>query len=263
MPGTKTFEDLMLRSGAALLLAAALLLGGCSRVSITPGAGKTTEEAGPPWGYEGEMGPSRWADTYPACGGQAQSPIDVVPSAHADLPALDFEYRTIGGTVRDTGFSLQVDTEGGAFTYGDSVYTLLQFHFHVPGEHAIESRRYDAVMHLVHAGDGGRLAVVAVMYELGEENDFIDDVLAAAAAIGGDAAPVEIDVENAAPDDTEYFTYSGSLTTPPCTEGVTWFVLRNPESISEEQLAALAAFYRDNVRPLQPVNGRTILHSAG
>lgn len=252
----------MLRSGATLILTAAFILGGCSRVSITPGSPRPDEEESAlDWSYEGEMGPSSWADQYPACGGAAQSPIDVSATVHAALPQLDFEYVTIGGTLVDTGFALQVNTEGGAFTYGDSTYTLLQLHFHIPSEHAIEGRQFDAVMHLVHAGDEGRLAVVAVMYELGEENDFVDDVLAAAAAPVD--APVEIDIEDAAPENTEFYAYKGSLTTPPCTEGVNWFILRNPETISEEQLAALAGYYRDNVRPLQPVNERTIFHSAG
>lgn len=252
----------MLRKCATLVLTMAFIIGGCSRVSIVPGAEKPKSDESPPqWSYEGATGPSSWADNYPECAGAAQSPIDISVTGHADLPELEFEYMTMDGTIVDTGHALQVNAEGGAFTVGDTTFTLRQIHFHVPSEHTLEGRRFDAVMHLVHAGEDGRLAVVAVMYELGEENDFVGDVLEAAAATGD--VPTEVELEDAAPENTEYYTYQGSLTTPPCTEGVRWFVLRNPESLSEEQLAELAGYYRDNVRPIQPANERTILHSAG
>lgn len=253
----------MRRSGTTLLLTATLLLAGCSRVSVTPGAQRPSAEPAIPWSYEGESGPAHWADEYPVCAGKAQSPIDVKATAIADLPPLEFEYVTIGGTIVDTGRALQVDTEGGALTVGDSTYTLLQIRFHVPSEHTIEGRRFDAVMHLIHAGDGGRLAVVGVPFEVGEENEFIGEVLAAAAEPVDAGLPTEIDIEDAVPAHTEYYTYEGSLTTPPCTEGVRWFVLRNPETLSAEQLEELAGYYRNNVRPVQRLNERSIFHRPG
>lgn len=260
----------MYRNGAKLIQTTIFILtitlgaGGCSRVSVTPGTERPKDEDSPPhWAYEGEMGPSNWGDEYPDCAGAAQSPIDISATAHADLPALEFVYPTIEGTLAGLDHALQVNTEGGALAIGDSTYTLRQLHFHVPSEHTIEGRRFDAVMHLVHAGEGGRLAVVAVLYEVGGENKFIGEVLEAAAAPDDEQSTIEIDIEGAAPENTEYFTYNGSLTTPPCAEGVRWFVLRNPISLTQEQLTTLAGHFRDNVRPIQPANDRPILHSPG
>ena len=259
----------MYRSGATLIQTTIFILAitlgavGCSRISVNPGAQRPGDEDSPPhWGYEGEMGPSNWGDEYPECAGAAQSPIDISATAHADLPELEFEYLTIGGTLAGLEHALQVNTEGGALAIGDSTYTLRQLHFHVPSEHTIDGRRFDAVMHLVHAGERGRLAVVAVLYEVGDENKFLEEVLEAAAPVE-EQSSIEIDIEDAAPENTEYFTYNGSLTTPPCTEGVRWFVLPNPNSLSQEQLSELAGHFRDNVRPIQPANDRPILHRPG
>lgn len=251
----------MPRTGTTILLAAALLGVGCSKVSVTAGTQQPDAEPERHWSYEGDTGPAHWVDEYPECAGKAQSPIDISATAIADLPALEFAYMSIGGTYFDTGHAVQVNTDGGALTVGDSIYTLLQLHFHVPSEHTIEGRRFDAVMHLVHGGDGGRLAVVGVPLVIGEESELIADILDAA-SLGEDAA-AEIDIEDAAPENTEYYSYVGSLTTPPCDEGVRWYVLRNPETLSEEQLEDLSGMYRDNVRPLQSLNDRSVLHRPG
>lgn len=242
-----------------ILLLLAIIFAGCSKISVTPGAQRPDQEEPPHWSYDGELPPEEWASEYPDCAGTAQSPIDISGAEHAQLPPLEFTYVTVDGTIRDTGHALQVDSEGGTLTFGDEVYVLLQLHFHVPSEHTIGGRQFDAVMHLVHAGDDDQLAVVAILMEAGEESDFVDDVLDAAKS--NDPA-AEVDLEDVVPEDLEYYSYNGSLTTPPCTEGVRWFVLRNPASISNEQLEELGGYYRDNVRPIQPLNNRTILHRA-
>lgn len=243
-----------------LVVGAAVILVGCSKVSVVPGVQRPDEAPEISWSYEGATGPAAWASQFPACGGSAQSPVDVEASAIAVLPALEIEYTSVGGTLIDTGRALHVETEGGALTIGDSLYTLLRVEFHLPSEHTIGGRRFDGEMQFVHADAYGGTAVIAIPLTTGEENEFIDDVLEAAAAPRDEWDSVEIDVEDVEPAAGEYYTYVGSLTTPPCTEGVRWYVLPTPISLSGAQLRDLAAHYWSNARPLQPLNDRPILH---
>ena len=242
------------------VVGAAVLLVGCSKVSVVPGAPKPEGAPEITWAYEGESGPAAWESEFPECGGSAQSPVDIEASAIADLPEIEIEYTSIGGTLVDTGRALHVKTEGGALTIGDELFTLLRVEFHLPSEHTLEGRRFDGEMQFVHADADGGIAVIAFPLTTGEENDFIEDVLEAASEPPESWDTIEIDVEEAEPAVGEYYAYEGSLTTPLCTEGVRWYVMRTPATLSDEQLQELAANYRNNARPLQPLNGRSILH---
>lgn len=225
-----------------------------------PGVQRPDEAPEITWSYEGAAGPEAWAEQFPACGGSAQSPVNIEASAIADLPELEIEYMSVGGTLVDAGRALRVETEGGALTIGDSLYTLLYVDFHLPGEHTIKGRRFDGEMQFVHADAEGDTAVIAIALIEGAENEFIDGVLDAAAEPREAWDSVEIEVEDVEPAAGGYYTYVGSLTTPPCTEGVRWYVLPTPATLSGDQLRDLAAHYRGNARPLQPLNDRSILH---
>jgi len=140
-------------------------------------------------------------------------------------------------------------------------YELQQFHFHHPAEEEVNGRTFPLVAHLVHKSTDGALAVVAVLLSDGSENAFIDEVWKyLPPEQGREMAPegVSLDVSRLLPAEREYYTFAGSLTTPPCTEGVTWFVLKTAAQVSARQVAAFAKRYPHNARPVQPLNGRTV-----
>jgi carbonic anhydrase len=159
---------------------------------------------------------------------------------------------------------VRVGVGNGSITLTGKTYELVQFHFHKPSEERVNGRSFDMVAHLVHRADDGRLAVVAVLLEKGTENPMIQtlwnnlpleknvDVLPPAASIN---------LEQFLPTSRAYYTYMGSLTTPPCSEGVLWLVLKQPVAISPEQVAIFSRLYRNNARPIQPVNNRLIKES--
>lgn len=229
-------------------------------MSVTTARIEKPEPEEPAWSYEGESGPSDWSNDYPECAGSAQSPIDVRGAEEANLEPIEFTYLTVGGVVRDTGRIIQVDSEGGTLKVGDRQYTLLRLQFHVPSEHTIEGRRFDAVLDLVHVDADSQLAVVSLQLVVGDENEFVGDVLDQLALHVDERG--EVDVEDLSLDDSAYYTYVGSLTMPPCSEGVRWIILSEPATLSEEQLEALAGYHENNHRPEQPLNNRTIRHAA-
>jgi carbonic anhydrase len=228
------------------------------------------QEAHPPhWAYEGTEGPKEWGSldsSYAACSvGKTQSPIDIKGAKKADLPALNFSYRAVPLSIIDNGHTIQVNyATGSTLTAGEKLYTLQQFHFHHPSEEHVNGKDFPLVAHLVHADTEGHLAVVAVLFELGNANSLIDTLwknLPPEKEKPQDTPSVSIQAEDLLPSERSYFTYAGSLTTPPCTEGVSWYVLNNYATISPQQVAAFAKIYPTNARPIQPTNGREILLS--
>jgi carbonic anhydrase len=223
------------------------------------------------WSYEGDTGPEHWGKLKPewaACeGGRRQSPIDIRDGIGVDLPPVTFDYRFTRFNVVDNGHTVQVNVgEGSSITVSGRRYELKQFHFHKPSEERVGGKLYDMVAHLVHQDYDGRLAVVAVLLEKGAavaEHPVIQTVW--------NNLPLERNVEMTAEDAIDlngllpathdYFTYMGSLTTPPCSEGVLWMVMKTPLFLSEQQVAIFGHLYRNNARPVQAANGRLIKQS--
>jgi carbonic anhydrase len=224
---------------------------------------------GPPpaWSYEGSTGPAHWGSEDPAyasCGvGQRQSPIDIQKAEPADLPPIEFAYQPIPLIVTDTGFTMQVNVPpgSGGITVGKDHYELVQFHFHRPSEEKIRGQRYALVVHLVHKSADGKLAVVAVLFSSGKGNPVLKQVLENMPAPGEKqkaVAGVTLDLSQLLPSARGYYTFEGSLTIPPCSEGVRWFVLKRVMQAKSGQILLFATRYADNARPTQPSHGREI-----
>ena len=241
--------------------------------STSPASGSTTAQATRgsaqiPWSYEGEGGPENWGQLkpeYAGCAtGKRQSPIDLRDGFRVDLEPIQFVYRPSQFRVVDNGHTIQVEVGGSSISLLGNRYDLVQFHFHRPAEERVNGKSFDMVVHLVHKTDDGRMAIVAVLLEKGSEQPLIQTIW--------NNLPLEkhehvmppelsIDVSELLPEDRSYYTYMGSLSTPPCSEGVLWLVLKQPQRISPEQLAIFARLYRHNARPLQPSFNRMIKES--
>ncbi len=218
------------------------------------------------WAYTGHGGPAEWAEldkTFTTCKlGKLQSPIDIRGAKAADLPAIKFDYRPSPLKVIDNGHSIQVSYAPGSWIdVGGTRYELQQFHFHKPSEEKIDGKSHDMVVHLVHKSAEGKLAVVAVLLDKGGANPTIDAIWKNLPKEKGKetlAANVSVDASKLLPGDKGYYTFQGSLTTPPCSEDVRWFVLKTPVKIADDEIAAFGKIYPLNARPTQPLNGRAI-----
>jgi carbonic anhydrase len=264
---------------AAGLPAAALLaitVVGCTARDEPPPP-PAAEAAEPPhWDYGAERGPAAWgslAAEYASCSaGQAQSPIDIAGATPAaNLPALSATYRPASlriihhahkADVVNTGHSIQVNyTDGDTLAVGADKYALVQYHFHSPSEHHVAGASFPMEMHLVHKSEDNRLAVVGVLIREGRTNAAFDPVWSNLPDTRGEEVvhdSVMVDVDALLPRDRMSYRYDGSLTTPPCSEGVKWFVLTTPIELSAEQVAAFRAVLVGNNRPVQPLNARVI-----
>jgi carbonic anhydrase len=237
---------------------------------VAPGAASLADAHGPHWSYGGSTGPAHWGtleQDYGACGlGKTQSPIDIRDDAvkSADLPAIRFDYKPASLKMIDNGHTVEINYEPGSFiTVGDKRYELLRFHFHKPSEESINGKRADMVAHLVHRSADGNLAVVAVLLESGSINPLIRTLWANLPHLKEKGTEtvfdtVSINAADLLPQDRGYYTFAGSLTTPPCSEGVTWFVLKGRTAISADEIARFARLYPMNARPVQPLNGREV-----
>lgn len=223
------------------------------------------------WAYTGETNPEHWKELEgdAACGGNAQSPINIIATdavkGTSGLKLSDIHYskETLIHDIVNNGHSIQYNFKGGEnyVNYNGKRYDLAQFHFHSPSEHTVNGVRYPLVMHMVHVSKEKDFVVFAILFEEGKENksfDFLESYLpihpGEKKAIGK-----AYDFSKDLPSSFEHYNYKGSLTTPPCTEAVNWFVFTTPETVSEAQVKALAALMpKDNFRPTQAVNGRTI-----
>jgi len=233
----------------------------------TPQAAPAQQSAAPHhWTYSGEDGPEHWSALEPAnaacAAGKSQSPIDLKATTPAALAPIDFDYRPGTWQVVNNGHTVQViPAFGNSIVVGGHRYELIQFHFHHPSEEAIAGKHFDMVIHMVHKDAEGHLAVVAVLLSAGSANPVVQTLWDSLSAQEGKLATIPITLNPAAllPADQHYYTFAGSLTTPPCTEGVRWFVLKSPLDISVEQERTFAILYPNNARPLQPLNGRVVV----
>ncbi|WP_310384651.1 carbonic anhydrase family protein [Roseateles sp.] len=222
------------------------------------------------WGYAGDGAPERWGELSPEnrqCAiGTRQSPIDIRDGIRVDLEKINFDYRPSGFSVLDNGHTIQVNVApGNALQVMGRRFELLQFHFHRPSEERINGRQFDMVAHLVHKDADGKLGVVAVLLERGRDQAVIQTIWNNLPLEKGQAlaAPGLLDLNQLLPEDRSYFTYMGSLTTPPCSEGVLWMVMRSPVQLSNQQISIFARLYPMNARPIQAGSGRLIKESSG
>jgi carbonic anhydrase len=220
------------------------------------------------WDYAGTGGPDAWGrlqPEYAKCStGMRQSPIDIRGGIAVDLEPIQFDYRPSAFSVVDNGHTVQVNVEAGnAITITGRRYELVQFHFHRPSEERIDGRQFDMVAHLVHKDPEGRLAVVAVLLDRGSAQPIVQAVWNNLPLEKGDEvrAGSRIDLAQLLPGDKRYYTYMGSLTTPPCSEGVLWMVMKEPVPVSPEQVAIFSRLYPMNARPIQQASGRLIKQS--
>lgn len=225
------------------------------------GAHASVTGASPHWGYEGEMRPAKWGESFPLCGnGKSQSPIDIRGPFEKATATIQLDYKPGPLKLLNNGHTIQVVVApGSAMKVGSKSYELLQFHFHRPSEEHLDGKPSAMVAHFVHKSAAGELAVVGVLIEEGTENSLIKSVWSHApkseapeALIAG----VEINPRALMPAKLNFYSYEGSLTTPPCSEGVTFFILKGAVSLSKAQIDGFP--FKMNARPTQPLNGRKI-----
>jgi carbonic anhydrase len=220
------------------------------------------------WSYAGETGPQAWGQLKPEfnlCAiGKRQSPINIEETSTLQGPAeaLQFSYLPSSGTVVNNGHTIEVDVDGdNALTVRGSTYKLLQFHFHTPSEEQVNGRNFAMVAHLVHQNAQGQLAVVSVLLDPGVANALINKVWTYMPLDSNDRVRLPaglIDMNELLPKDPRYYQFMGSLTTPPCTEGVLWLVFKQATPVSREQIRLFTQLFPNNARPLQALNGRAV-----
>lgn len=233
-------------------------------------ADKAAGHGGPAghWGYGGETGPAAWGGLKPefatCANGKRQSPIDIRGGIAVDLAPVQFDYRASGFSVLDNGHTVQANVGAGNFIeVGGRRFELAQFHFHRPSEERINGRQYDMSVHLVHKDAEGRLAVVALLLERGAAQPVVQRVWNDLPLEKGEEQPASqpLDLNELLPADRGYYTYMGSLTTPPCSEGVLRMVMRQPVPVSQAQIDIFSRLYPMNARPVQSASGRLIKQS--
>jgi carbonic anhydrase len=223
----------------------------------------------PHWGYEGENGPANWSELSPnfrSCSlGAEQTPIDLKGAISAKSGPVDIAYRRVPLTILNNGHTIQVNTPPGSkLRISGTTYELLQFHFHHPSEHLLAGKHFDMEIHFVHKAANGALAVVGVFIKPGATNSALAPIWAAMPAHEAEpglVADVTINPAQLLPKVHDYFRYMGSLTTPPCSEGLTWTMFRTPIQASTAQIQKFAALFPLNARPTQPLNRRFLLQS--
>jgi|SaaInl8_200m_RNA_FD_contig_21_2938225_length_932_multi_15_in_0_out_0_1 carbonic anhydrase len=220
------------------------------------------------WSYDGETSPTHWGEMdhkYATCGGgKSQSPIDltsVILKPHGHALKVNYKKAFELDEVNN-GHTIQLNDQSGknSIVFDNKIYTLKQFHFHSKSEHTVNGEHAELVAHFVHQAKDGSLAVVGVLFDEGAENK----VLKSAWAVMPEHAKEHIhnlshiDVASLVPDGSDYFTYMGSLTTPPCTEGVRWVILKKRATVSKAQLDHFKKLYNHNYRPINPLNNRKV-----
>lgn len=235
--------------------AAAALLGGCGAA-----------HHGAHWSYEGDEGPGHWGELtpeYTMCQtGQAQSPINLTVTKHHTDRILEIDYKASPLDEVNNGHTIKFDyAPGSHLTVDGTRYELLQFHFHAPSEHTIGGEHRPIEFHLVHRSAEGKLAVIGMMVVEGEENPAYTDLVDNLTYEHGTqkhTKEVTLDMNAMLPNTEKFYHYTGSLTTPPCSEKVEWFILKEPVRFSKTQIAAFEKAYFHNNRPVCPINNRIV-----
>ncbi|MEI7612921.1 MAG: surface-adhesin E family protein [Betaproteobacteria bacterium] len=223
----------------------------------------------PQWSYSGNTGPDKWGSLgkeYATCNlGKRQSPIDLRRTVKADLAAIKFAYKAVPLSIVDNGHSIKVDTpDAGSMIVDGESYELVSLSFHKPSEEKINGKSYDMSAHLAHQSKSGKQAVLVVLMEAGKEQGLIRTLwthLPLEQEKPITRPDIKIDPTLLLPVKRNYITFQGSLTTPPCTEGILWLILKTPIQLSKEQLSSFATVYKNNIRPVQASNNRVIKES--
>ena len=242
------------------MLATKMIAIGAGAVLLSAPAAIAAPNGAPDWVYgDGEL-PEKWSITneaYASCdAGLMQSPIDLGNANASGEVEFAASYGEARGTVKTGPGKIQVDVDPGmGMISGDTLFSLVQFHFHTPAEHMMDGKRHPLVVHFVHGSRTGQFAVLGVMFEEGEANPALDAIIA---GVDSDS-PVSVDVSQMIPEDYDIYRYMGSLTTPPCTEGVNWHIADETVEASAEQIASLRTRLGNSNRSLQPINNRLIV----
>jgi carbonic anhydrase len=219
------------------------------------------------WGYSGHEGSEHWGELdpkYSPCSeGKNQSPVNLTGMIESDLSPITINYQSGGNEILNNGHTIQVNYKpGSTITVNGHKFELKQFHFHSPSENTIEGHSYPMEAHFVHADKEGNLAVIAVMFKTGEKNAELEKAWAHMPENAGEknALPKSVDANILLPHDHDYYRFNGSLTTPPCSEGVWWLLMKYFDTASKEQIDKFAhTMHHPNNRPVQPINARAIL----
>lgn len=252
-----------------IIIIGAVLISGCTdssevqdtHVETSEDDAHTEEVTEQHWGYEGEGGPEHWAELgYPDCSANEQSPIDVPVGTSVHSADISFNYDPSALNIVNNGHSIQMDyDEGSSIEVENNTYKLLQLHFHSLSENTINGEFSEMEMHLVHQSDAGEYAVIGVMMDNGSENSAYAPIWEHMPAEVGKVetiSNVTLDADDLLPETKTYYRFDGSFTTPPCTEGVNWFLMDTPVELSTEQINAFKLIYSNNYRPVQPLNDR-------
>jgi carbonic anhydrase len=248
-----------------LVVAASVLLSSAAYA----GTGGHAEHAH--WGYTGDEGPDHWSEIspeYATCGGgKNQTPIDIKNAVKAKLDPIIFHYTTNAEDVLNNGHTVQANMEEGSSITADGIkFQLKQFHFHTPSENVVNGERFPMEMHLVHADKDGNLAVVAVMFKEGKKNEALAHLWKHMPHHVDEHGKPEgnVNPRDLLPENRHFYRFTGSLTTPPCSEGVRWFVMQDALSAGKEQMEEFTeSVHGADNRPLQPLGARMILNSDG
>ncbi|NOX42581.1 MAG: carbonic anhydrase family protein [Gammaproteobacteria bacterium] len=217
------------------------------------------------WGYEGSTGPDHWAamkQEFAVCSeGKRQSPINIDRSVSADLGTIEFNYNDTKIEVVNNGHTIQVNNSAdSSIKIGAGKFELLQFHFHSPSENTVGNKPFDMEMHLVHKNDQGELAVVGVFLKTGGANNQLSKFWKEMPkSKDKKMLTASINPKDLLPANKSFYHFKGSLTTPPCSEGVSWFVMKDAVDVSKDQVKEFLAIVGNNARPVQADNGRFVL----
>jgi carbonic anhydrase len=219
------------------------------------------------WGYEGEFSPENWHKADPSffmCEkGKNQTPINIVPQYTTNLPALEIAYPVKAEAFLNNGHTLQAQfPAGNSIRVGDETFSLVQLHFHAPSENHLNGKSFPLEAHFVHQDKNGNPVVMAVFFEEGKINEGLEALWRNMPRQVNTSVSLSpgFDANGILPSDKSYIYFNGSLTTPPCSEGVRWYVLRTPGRVAKSQTVAFTEILgRPNNRPLQPVNARPVL----
>lgn len=266
-PSRPLKQSLLRPTGTVLALwtMAVLALSGC--LPWASGAPAADAHALPHWTYEGVDGPDHWGELHHdflLCGkGYQQTPIDIAPRKvmKADwLLPLQLKFAPTKLDMVNNGHTIQVNYDrGSTFVFEKTTYELKQFHFHAPSEHKIAGEAAAMELHLVWSTPSGRLAVIGILLKEGTENPFLAKFWPVMPEKPGNVKrELDLNVQDALPADRGYYNYDGSLTTPPCAEGVTWIVMKQPAQVSQAQVSRFVGITGHNARPIQPINERII-----
>ncbi|WP_374370937.1 carbonic anhydrase [Dongia sp.] len=248
-------------TGALCPVCSSLFAAGASAETAAP-------HAGAHWSYEGETGPEHWGELSPefkVCElGMEQTPIDIKKGIGSQLSGIEPSFRPMPLKILNNGHTIQVNCTPGSHSVIDGQsFELLQFHFHHPSEHTLAGRHFELELHFVHKSAAGQLAVIGVFIRPGAENPALVPVWAAMpqeTAAETDTGQI-ISLDSLLPAGRGFFRYQGSLTTPPCSEGVLWSIFRDPIEASSTQIKKFADLFPMNARPVQGLHRRFLLET--